>query len=150
MYLGCIRHAGCAGGVCSGGGAQHESADLIGGRLLRQLIEGARLDEFSLDHDADAVADGACLVETVADVKRGDPEFSLCATQDGTDLASRGLIERADWFVEDEQLGSAREGASEREFLFLSPAEMNRAASKQPGESQAFDNRLHVVDGPLV
>ena len=94
------------------------------------------------------VAERPRLGEVVRDVQHGHPELTLQATQHPTHVRATPRIERGEWLVEEQDVGTWGQRARERHYLTLSATERLHGAIPQGGRAESLGHGVGVRDVP--
>ena len=101
--------------------------------MVADLAPGAGFDDAAVLHDGDTVAEIAHQRHGVGDEEIGEAVALLQVAQQVDDLCADRDIERADRFVQDEQLGAERDGACDVDALALAAGELVGIAAERGG-----------------
>ena len=88
------------------------------------------------------------IVTVVGDVQGRDGSMPSDPGKHTVNLGTRLVVERREWFVEEQDRGPKGEGAAQGGSLAFAPAEARRDAIQQVAESEEFREFLDAgVDG---
>ena len=126
-------------------GHADERGDVLGGRVLEDVLGRVVLLDASVAHDRQPVAEGERLGLVVGDEHGGEPEPTVELVDLGPHLVAQAGVEVAQRLVEQHEVGSGDETAGEGDTLLLAAAELRRIAVEQRA---AVDEGGGLLDPP--
>src|SRR5581483_8630180 len=114
-------------------GHADEVRDVLGRRVLEDLVRPAELLERAAAHDREPVAERKRLRLIVRDVDGGELEALVELIDLRTDELAQARVEIAQWLVEQHEVGPRDESSRERDALLLAAAELGGIAVEQIG-----------------
>jgi hypothetical protein len=129
-----------------------EVGDVLGRRLLEDLVRAAELLERAAPHDRQAVAERERLRLVVRDVYGRELEALVELVDLGAHELAQPRVEVAERLVEEDEVGPCNEAPRERDPLLLAAAELGGIAVEQvtrvdePGDLLDPFSRLLALD----
>src|SRR5882762_465639 len=111
--------------------------------MVVDLVGAAHLLDLSFVHQDDAVGDLQRLFLVVGDEDGGDVQVVMQPAQPPPQVLAHLGVERAERFVQEQDLGLHGQRAGERDALALAPRELRRVAVREPVELDQTQQVVH-------